>query len=91
MTMVRAASAMLALLSLLAIGLRPADAETYRPWCVGYTATISQSCTFASFEQCMQTARGGGGSCMQNPWYLQYGERGPALAAKAKSERSRTR
>ena len=91
MNMVRAASAMLALLSPLAIGPRPADAETYRPWCVGYTATISQSCTFASFEQCMQTARGGGGSCMQNPWYLQYGERGPALAARAKSERSRTR
>jgi hypothetical protein len=91
MTMVRAASAILALLSLLAIGPRPAAAETYRPWCVGYPATLSQSCTFASFEQCMETARGGGGVCTQNPWYLQYGERGPALAAKAKSERSKAR
>ena len=70
---------------------RPADAEIYRPWCVGYPATLSQSCTFATFEQCMETARGGGGVCTQNPWYLQYGERGPALAAKAKSERSKPR
>jgi hypothetical protein len=91
MTMVRAASAMLALLSLLAIGPRPADAETYRPWCVGYTATISQSCTFASFEQCMETARGGGGSCMQNPWYLQYGERGQTTDAKQSSGRGKRR
>ena len=91
MTMVRAASAMLALLLLLTIGSSPAGAETYRPWCVGYPATLSQSCTFASFEQCMETARGGGGVCTQNPWYLQYGERGPALAAKARSERGRVR
>jgi hypothetical protein len=91
MTMVRAASVILALLSLVAIGPRPADAETYRPWCVGYTATITQSCTFTSYEQCMQTARGGGGECSQNPWYLQYGEGRPALAAKTKSERGKAR
>jgi len=91
MKVARAASTMLALLSLLAIWPRSANAETYRPWCVGYPATLSQSCTFASFEQCMETARGGGGVCTQNPWYLQYGERGPALAAKAKSERGKVR
>ena len=91
MKVARAASAILALLSLLAIGPRPAAAETYRPWCVGYPATLSQSCTFASFEQCMETARGGGGVCTQNPWYLQYGEGRPALAAKTKSERGKAR
>ena len=77
MNIVHAAATMLALLLLCAIAHRPAAAEIHRPWCVGYTATISQSCTFNSFEQCMETARGGGGSCMQNPWFLQYGERGP--------------
>jgi uncharacterized protein DUF3551 len=91
MTMVRAASAMLALLPLLAIGPRPADAEIYRPWCVGYPATLSQSCTFASFEQCMETARGGGGSCMQNPYYLQAGARGPTFDAKQAGGQSRRR
>jgi hypothetical protein len=91
MKVARAASAMLALLLPLTIGSSPAGAETYRPWCVGYTATITQSCTFTSYEQCMETARGGGGECSQNPWYLQYGERRPALAAKARSERGRVR
>jgi hypothetical protein len=64
---VPALSATLAVVALLAIAPGEAAAEIYRPWCVGYTATISNSCTFASFEQCMETARGGGGSCMQIP------------------------
>jgi hypothetical protein len=86
---VRAHSAMLAAVALLAIVPREAAAEVYRPWCVGYTATISNSCTFVSFEQCMETARGGGGSCMQNPWYLYYGERQPALASTGERARRR--
>jgi hypothetical protein len=33
------------------------------------------SCAFTSFEQCMMTAgTGTGGFCVQNPWYLAYGE-----------------
>ena len=85
------AATLLAALSLGVIGQRPAAAEIQRPWCVGYSATISQSCTFASFEQCMETARGGGGSCSQNPWYLQYGERGPAVATTGQGGRVRRR
>ena len=61
MKMVHAAAALLAALSLSIIGQRPAAAEFHRPWCVGYVATITFSCTFVSFEQCMETARGGGG------------------------------
>jgi hypothetical protein len=91
MNIVHAAATMLALLLLCAIGPRPAAAEIHRPWCVGYTATISLSCTFVSFEQCMETARGGGGSCMQNPWYLQYGERGQTTDAKQSSGRGKRR
>ena len=90
MNMVHAAATLLAALSLSMIGQRPAAAEIQRPWCVGYSATISQSCTFASFQQCMETARGGG-SCMQNPWFLQYGERGPASDARQASGRSKRR
>jgi len=85
------AATLLAALSLGMIGQRPAAAEIQRPWCVGYTATISQSCTFASFEQCMETARGGGGSCMQNPYYLQVGARGPTFDAKQAGGQSRRR
>jgi hypothetical protein len=86
---VPALSVMLAAVALLAITPREAAAEVYRPWCVGYTATISNSCTFVSFAQCMETARGGGGSCMQNPWYLYYGERQPALASTGERARRR--
>src|SRR3954449_5457602 len=83
MKMVHVAAALLAALSLSIICQRPAAAEIHRPWCVGYVATITFSCTFVSFEQCMETARGGGGSCVQNPWFLQYGERGPGLRCQA--------
>jgi hypothetical protein len=91
MKMVHAAAALLAALSLSIIGQRPAAAEFHRPWCVGYVATITFSCTFVSFEQCMETARGGGGSCVQNPWFLHYGERGPASDARQASGRSKRR
>ena len=86
---VPALSAMLVAVALLAMAPQEAAAEVYRPWCVGYTATISNSCTFISFEQCMETARGGGGSCMQNPWYLYYGERQPALASTGERAKRR--
>ena len=82
MTTIRAALALLALstlvtIDLVTIDLRPAGAEIYRPWCVQYSGRgASRSCAFISFEQCMLTARGAGGSCVQNPWYLEYGERG---------------
>lgn len=91
MNKVHAAAATIAMLSLSMFGQRPATAEIYRPWCVGYTGTISLSCTFVSFEQCMETARGGGGSCMQNPWYLQYGERGPTTNVTYRSQRAKRR
>jgi hypothetical protein len=89
MNMVHAVAAMLAALLLSTLGQRPAAAEIHRPWCVGYVATITFSCTFVSFEQCMETARGGGGSCVQNPWFLQYGERGPTSDARQASGRKR--
>jgi uncharacterized protein DUF3551 len=88
----RTALALLALTALAALNPRPAAAEIYRPWCVQYVdKSGATSCAFTSFEQCMETARGGGGSCMQNPWYLQYGERGQATDARQGSGRGKRR
>ena len=56
----------------LAIDAQPAAAEIYRPWCVQYGGNDGDNgttCAFTSFEQCMMTARGGGGFCIQNPSY----------------------
>lgn len=66
---------LLAICPLTAIDARPSGAEIYRPWCVVYIGRDgARTCSFTSFEQCMMTATPGtGGSCVQNPWYLQYG------------------
>jgi hypothetical protein len=77
MIMSRAAFALFALAACAAIDARPAVAEIYRPWCVQYSGNRdgARSCAFTSFEQCMMTAGPGtGGFCVQNPWYLAYGE-----------------
>lgn len=64
---------------------RPAAAVTYRPWCVQYSGGSGNNgltCAFSSFEQCMMTGGPGtGGSCVQNPWYLWYGEHGQGRVA----------
>src|SRR5262245_4734389 len=73
MTTIRAVSVAGALVALIAIEARPAVAEIYRPWCVQYFGQGRTSCAFDSFEQCMETARGNGAFCQQNPWYQQYG------------------
>lgn len=74
MTMIRNAVAIAtALVALTAIDARPAAAEVYRPWCVQYFGGLSggTTCAFMSYEQCMETARGNGAYCYENPWYLQ--------------------
>ena len=78
MIMIRAAFALLAIAASAAIDARPAAAVTYRPWCVQYSGGSGNNgltCAFSSFEQCMMTGGPGtGGSCVQNPWYLWYGD-----------------
>ena len=91
MTMIRAAFALFALTVCVVIDARQAAAETYRPWCVVYTGRGGRSCSFTSFEQCMMTGGPGtGGSCVQNPWYLWYGEHGQGRAGDDR-RRSRRR
>jgi hypothetical protein len=77
---IRAASVLLTAIALAAISPSPTAAETYRPWCVQYGGSNGDNgltCTFTSYEQCMMTGGPGtGGQCVQNPWYLWYGEHG---------------
>ena len=76
MIMTRAAFTLLALATLAAADARPSYAEIYRPWCAQYFGRgSSTNCGFTSYEQCMMTATPGSGAwCVQNPWYLAYGQ-----------------
>jgi hypothetical protein len=88
----RTAMILLAVCPLTAIDARPSGAETYRPWCVQYSGRSgARSCAFTSFEQCMMTARGGGGSCVQNPWYLAYGSGQKRAESAGRSGRAKRR
>ncbi len=52
----------------------PAKAAIEYPWCVQYGSGMgggdARNCGFVSYEQCMMTARGAGGWCVQNLFYL---------------------
>jgi hypothetical protein len=40
------------------------------PWCAVYTKTSgATSCYYASFQQCMTTMRGIGGTCVRSPYH----------------------
>ncbi len=57
-------------LTALALAASPAAAQ-YAPWCFyesGRNSSGAVTCTFYSFEQCMATAWGIGGSCSANPY-----------------------
>ena len=93
MTTIRiTAVTVLALGAMTAIDVGPSFAETYRPWCVQYSGRSgARSCAFTSFEQCMMTARGGGGFCVQNPWYLAYGSGQKSPESTGRSNRAKRR
>jgi hypothetical protein len=80
----------IALAALAAMNAGATAAEVHRPWCVDYPPD-GTSCAFASYEQCMLTARGAGGYCVPNPWYLQYGsgQKGPETAGQGERPRRR--
>jgi hypothetical protein len=55
------------------------------PWCALYgsrTAGGAQSCYYKTYEQCMATMSGIGGSCIRSPYY-----RGPQPRGSARYER----
>jgi hypothetical protein len=46
-----------------------AEARPWFPWCAQYAdRRAATECAFATFEQCLATVSGIGGSCIQN-WY----------------------
>ena len=48
---------------------KPAGTIEY-PWCAQYGGRDGgRNCGFVSYEQCMETIRGMGGFCAQNPFY----------------------
>jgi uncharacterized protein DUF3551 len=81
---IRAVTIAAVLVTLAGVGAPPASAEAYRPWCAIYFGRGGTNCGFNSYAQCMETARGAGAYCNQNPWYLQYG--GPAPGDEAWSD-----
>ena len=50
---------------------RPAAAEQDYPWCAYYNrdAGGATNCGFSTFQQCLATVSGAGGSCGANPQY----------------------
>jgi Protein of unknown function (DUF3551) len=61
-----------------------AEAIEY-PWCVYYGFDQGgHNCGFVTFEQCLATAHGAGGTCSQNPLYQ-------ASAAPGSGQRARYR
>ncbi len=40
------------------------------PWCaISYARSGAQACYYASYQQCMATLSGIGGSCIRSPYY----------------------
>ncbi len=45
-----------------------APAQNY-PWCANFADGAGTNCGFATYNQCMATSRGSGGTCTQNNLY----------------------
>ena len=59
---------------------KPAEAQDY-PWCADYGPAFgATNCGFATFQQCLATVSGIGGSCGPNPQY----QRSPGLYLSTK-------
>ena len=63
---------------------QPAEAQNY-PWCAYYNFQHggATNCGFATFQQCLATVSGIGGSCGPNPQY----QRSPGLYLSTKPPR----
>ena len=78
------------LLTAFALAASPAAAQ-WAPWCLsesGNRGSGAVTCTFYSFEQCMATLMGIGGSCGPNP-YAAHGTPYPGGGQGRKSRQYR--
>jgi hypothetical protein len=66
----------------------PAAAQTNYPWCSYFSDGAGVNCGFSSYQQCMATAGGSGGSCEKNDWYKGPAEPVPHQARKSHSKNS---
>lgn len=75
----------------LAASAAPAAAAIEYPWCAQYGGGEDggggRNCGFVSYEQCMLTVRGMGGSCEQNLFYLDQVNKQRQPARKRERER----
>lgn len=55
----------------------PASGQNY-PWCSNFHDGGGTNCGFSSYEQCMATAQGSGGTCTKNNTYAPPGGAAPA-------------
>jgi Protein of unknown function (DUF3551) len=56
-------------------GAQPSAAAVIYPWCANYSGRGmggAQNCGFVTFNQCLATVRGVGGTCGPNPLYQPY-------------------
>jgi hypothetical protein len=51
------------------MGVAPAGAGESYPWCSRFADGAGDNCGFATYEQCMLTARSTGGFCSENLFY----------------------
>ncbi len=52
--------------------MQPARAAPIYRYCAGYEERGDLTCAYDTFQQCLDTARGEGGMCMENPaWHPQ--------------------
>jgi hypothetical protein len=66
------------------VALQPASAAPVYRYCASYEERGDVTCAYDTFQQCLDTARGGeGGMCMENPaWHPQ-----PAPTVRHKARR----
>jgi hypothetical protein len=80
--------AAVAFASLSALASTPAAAAIEYPWCVQYGGGDEggggRNCGFVSYDQCMLTARGAGGSCERNLFYEDQQAKQPQHPRKRK-------
>jgi len=52
-------------------------AQNY-PWCANFADGAGVNCGFSTYEQCMATSQGSGGTCTRNNLYVAPGAAPPA-------------
>jgi hypothetical protein len=65
-------------------GIAPQALGQNYPWCSNFHDGGGTNCGFSSYEQCMATAQGSGGTCSQNNVYFAPAGSAPARRAVRK-------